>query len=103
MLGVHVLNSVQSAQLLSENNRVVDVFIVSDAESKAAIPEDRWPDISEKIFAKLKRRNVLNTASGDPNLAEQVSSFYISCFGGHAGTSLNNYLFNQKRGSEKKN
>lgn len=65
--------SVQSAQLLSENNRVVDVFIVSDAESKAAIPEDRWPDISEKIFAKLKRRNVLNTASGDPNLAEQVT------------------------------
>ncbi|KAG0580420.1 hypothetical protein KC19_4G171700 [Ceratodon purpureus] len=65
--------SVQSAQLLSENNRVVDVFVVSDAETKAAIPKDRWPDIKEMIFAKLKRRTVLNTAAGDPDLAEHVT------------------------------
>lgn len=65
-------SSVQSAQLLSENNRVVDVFVVFDAETKAAIPEDRWPDIKEIIFAKLKRRINRNTAAGDPDLAEQV-------------------------------
>ncbi|KAG0630638.1 hypothetical protein M758_1G193600 [Ceratodon purpureus] len=65
--------SVQSAQVLTKHDRVVDVFIVSDAETRSAIPEDRWPDIKEKIFAKLKRRNVLNTATGDPKLAEQVA------------------------------
>lgn len=64
--------------MLTKENRVVDVFIVSDAETKTAIPEDRWADIKEKIFAKLKRRNVLNTATGDPKLAEQVSSSHDS-------------------------
>jgi UTP:GlnB (protein PII) uridylyltransferase len=73
MFALHLLNSVQSAQVLTKNNRVVDVFIVSDAEKKTTIPEDRWPDIKEKIFSKLKRRNVLNTATGDPKLAELVS------------------------------
>lgn len=79
MSGLNLLDSVQSAQLLSENNRVVDVFVVSDAETKAAIPEEKWPDIKEMIFAKLKRRIFLNTAAGDPDLAEHVITFYISC------------------------
>jgi len=79
-IGLHFLYSVQSAQLLTKNNRVVDIFIVSDAETRAAIPEDRWPDIKEKIFAKLKRRNVLNAATGDPKLVEQVIKLLYSCF-----------------------
>lgn len=58
--------------MLTKNNRIVDQFIVSDAETRAAIPEERWSDVKEKIFAKLKRRNVLNTASGDPTLVEHV-------------------------------
>ena len=78
MFDLHFLNSVQSAQVLTKHDRVVDVFIVSDAETRSAIPEDRWPDIKEKIFAKLKRRNVLNTATGDPKLAEQVSLCYCA-------------------------
>ena len=75
--GLNLLDSVQSAQLLSEKNRVVDVFVVSNTETKAAIPEDRWSDIKEMIFAKLKRRIVLNTAAGDPDLAELVRIFHI--------------------------
>lgn len=84
MFDLNLLDSVQSAQLLSENNRVVDVFIVSDAETKAAIPEEKWPDIEEKIISKLKRRNVLNRATGDLNLVEQVSSFHNSYLGYYA-------------------
>lgn len=70
---LNLLDSVQSAQLLSENNRVVDVFVVSDAETKAPIPEEKWPHIEQKIISKLKRRNVLNSTSGDPSLVEQVN------------------------------
>ena len=60
--------------MLTEKNHIVDKFVVSDAETRKAVTEDKWPAITEKIFAKLKRRNVLNTATGDPKLAEQVSS-----------------------------
>lgn len=69
------MSSVQSAQLLSQSNRILDVFLVSDAETKTAISEERWPGVKEKILAKLTRRKVLNSAVNDPKLVEQVSNF----------------------------
>lgn len=63
----------KSARVLSKNNRVVDEFVVMKTETKAAISENEWLSIKEKIIAKLKRRSALNTNDGDPQLLEQAS------------------------------
>jgi len=69
--------SVESARLQSQNNRILDIFLVSDMESNTAIPENRWPYVKDRILAKLKRRKIVNTSHDDPKLVEQVT-FLIS-------------------------
>lgn len=64
--------SVESARLQSQNNRILDIFLVSDMESNTAIPENKWPFVKDRILAKLKRRKIVNTSHDDPKLVEQV-------------------------------
>jgi hypothetical protein len=68
---------VESARLQSQNNRILDIFLVSDMESNTAIPENKWPYVKDRILAKLKRRKIVNTSHDDPKLVEQVT-FLIS-------------------------
>jgi hypothetical protein len=70
--GWGIWSSVESARLQSQNNRILDIFLVSDMESNTAIPENKWPYVKDRILAKLKRRKIVNTSHDDPKLVEQV-------------------------------
>lgn len=66
------MSSVQSAKVLTRNDRVLDVFTVVDSETKAAILDEQWVEVKAKVLAKLKRRRSVHAASADPLLMDQV-------------------------------
>ncbi|CAM6091089.1 unnamed protein product [Calypogeia fissa] len=65
--------SVKSAKVLTRNDRVLDVFTVVDSETKAALNDDQWFRVKEKVLTKLKRRRSIQAARTDPLLLDQVS------------------------------
>lgn len=64
----------QSAQVFTENNRILDVFVVKDCNTKGAIPEENWDKVKDSIFHKLRKQDNAWRNSDDPFLAEQVLS-----------------------------
>eukprot|EP00850_Spirogloea_muscicola_P015912 SM000126S26288 [mRNA] locus=s126:9904:18596:+ [translate_table: standard] len=67
------LCSVQSARLMTQNNRVLDVFVVLDLDTDGAVAQDKWASVQDSIMKKLETRKLIATSKDDSRLTEQIS------------------------------
>ncbi|KAL3690522.1 hypothetical protein R1sor_016831 [Riccia sorocarpa] len=65
--------SVQSAKVITDQDRVRDIFAVVDSVTKTPIPEDKWQLIKDKVLTRLRRRESSNANTDDPLLLDQVT------------------------------
>eukprot|EP00271_Cylindrocystis_brebissonii_P012817 TRINITY_DN32322_c0_g1_i1.p1 TRINITY_DN32322_c0_g1~~TRINITY_DN32322_c0_g1_i1.p1 ORF type:complete len:1183 (+),score=274.32 TRINITY_DN32322_c0_g1_i1:143-3691(+) len=65
--------SVQEARILTQGQRVLDVFVVVDAERLEPLSTEMCASVQEAILKKLEQRKRIQTSQDDPKLAEQAS------------------------------
>eukprot|EP00850_Spirogloea_muscicola_P022796 SM000312S11989 [mRNA] locus=s312:20749:29613:+ [translate_table: standard] len=62
-----------SARLMTQENRVLDVFVVLDPETDGAVAQDKWASVQDSIMKKLETRKLIATSKDDSRLTEQIS------------------------------